>query len=63
MGNGVIYTTSLVRKLLGKREPYKELQSGDAGLTANDVMTDKQVRRVTNTIEADRDYELGKVTT
>lgn len=45
-----------------KRELYKELQSGDAALTANDVMADKQVRRFTNTIEIDRDYKLGKVT-
>ena len=34
-----------------KREPYKELQSGDAGLTVNDVMTDKQVREFTNTVD------------
>jgi hypothetical protein len=43
-----------------KREPHKELQSGDAGLTANDVMTDKRVREFTNTIEFDRDEKLGK---
>ena len=34
-----------------KREPYKELQSEDAGLTANDVMTDKQVQAFTNTLD------------
>ncbi|KKK96179.1 hypothetical protein LCGC14_2665300 [marine sediment metagenome] len=45
-----------------KSQPHKELQSEDAGLTANDVMTDNQVQEFTNTIEADRDYKLGKVT-
>ena len=46
-----------------KREPYKELQSEDAGLTANDVMTDKQVRAFTNAVEWDRGHKVGKVTT
>ena len=34
-----------------KREPYKVLQSEDAGLTENDVMTDKQVQLFTNTLD------------
>ena len=41
-------------KLLGRHkrvEPYKELQSGDMGATANDVTTDKQVQRFTNTVD------------
>lgn len=50
------YTPGMVRKLPGReREPYKELQSEDAALIANDVMADKQVQRFTNTIEFARD--------
>jgi hypothetical protein len=46
-----------------KTEPYTELQSEDVGLTANDVMTDKQVQRFTNTIEVGRDDRSGEGTT
>ncbi len=42
-----------------KCEPYKELQSGDAALVANDVMTDKQVQEFTNKIEFVRDEKLS----
>ena len=45
-----------------KAELHKVLQSEDAGLTATDVTTDEQVQRFTNTIAADRDDKLGKVT-
>jgi len=44
-----------VRPWRRKTKPYKELQSGDAGLTANDVMTDKQVQKFTNTIQTIQD--------
>jgi len=42
-----------------EREPYKELQSGDAGLTADDATTDKQVQQFTNTIEWGKDDRQG----
>jgi len=42
-----------------RRKSYQELQSGDAGLTANDVMTDKQVRRFTNSIEWGKEDRQG----
>ncbi len=41
------------------RRKKTELQSRDAGLTANDVTTDKQVQRFTNTIQPVADDRRG----
>ena len=42
-----------------RQELYKELQPGDLGLTVNEVMTDEQVQKFTNTIEWGKDDRRG----